>query len=204
MCSKWNGFESVYPARFRLSRGRKCGMMAKKREGASPYAIDLMERQRSALVPGQGLSGFLRLCRRGRDLPAGDEDAPGAGGIRPAGLSPILEQRRQGGLFRHCRLYPARAAVRHLRLRPGYPPARGPGHHRRVRGSLSGVLLYAQFQGSALPAGLPHGVGGRHPGIPDGAGRKEAGGLLRRPERGPSGDRPEKSQDQPHEPRLLR
>ena len=37
-----------------------------------------------------------------------------------------------------------------------------------------------------------------------GAGRQEAGGLLRRPERGAPGDRPEEPENQPAEPRLLR
>ena len=39
-------------------------------------------------------------------------------------------------------------------------------------------------------------VGGRFPGVSEGAGRKEAGHLLRRPERGAPGDRPEEPQEQ--------
>ena len=42
--------------------------------------------------------------------------------------------------------------VRHLRLRRGYPPPRGPGHHGGVSGLLSGVLLYPQQSGRAEAA----------------------------------------------------
>ena len=62
----------------------------------------------------------------------------------------------------------------------------GPGHHGGVPGVLSGVLLHPQLQGPAGPAGLPDGLGGRHPGLSAGAGREEARGVLRGPERGPS------------------
>lgn len=37
---------------------------------------------------------------------------------------------------------------------------RGPGHYGGVPGILPCLLLYAQLQGPAFPAGLPHGVGG--------------------------------------------
>ena len=59
-------------------------------------------------------------------------------------------------------------------------------------GLLPGVLLHSKLQGSVGPAGLPHGLGGRHPGLPAGSGRQKACGVLRGPERGPPGDRYQK------------
>ena len=48
------------------------------------------------------------------------------------------------------------------------------------------VCCYTPNSKDQLPAaGLPHGLGGRPPGLPPGAGRQEAGGVLRGPERGP-------------------
>ena len=61
--------------------------------------------------------GFLDFCAfAGADVicPAGDKDAPGAGGLRPARLPPLLEQRRQGRLLRHRRVHKAGAAGCHL------------------------------------------------------------------------------------------
>lgn len=51
-------------------------------------------------------------------------------------------------LLRHGGADQGGAPVRHLRLRSGYPPPRGPGHHGGVPGLLSGVLLYPQQSGT--------------------------------------------------------
>lgn len=66
------------------------------------------------------------------------------------------------------------------------------------------VCCYTPNSQDAEAAPLPDAVGGRSAGVSSGAGREKARGVLRRSERGPSGDGPEKSQDQPPKPRLLR
>ena len=54
-----------------------------------------------------------------------------------------------------------------------------------VRRLLPGLLLHPQRPERAGPHRLPDAVGGRLPGLPHGAGQKEAGGAVRRSQRGP-------------------
>ena len=61
----------------------------------------------------------------------------------------------------------------------------GIGLDAHVRRLLPGLLLHPQRPERAGPHRLPDAVGGRLPGLPHGAGQKEAGGAVRRSQRGP-------------------
>ena len=119
-----------------------------------------LERQRPAVMPDQGLSGICEAGGPGHCVPAGDEAAAGAGGVRAGGVSPVFPLRRQKGVFRHGGADQGGAPVRGVRLRGRCPPPRGAGHHGGISGILSGVLLHPQQSGRAEAAGLPDAVGG--------------------------------------------
>ena len=58
-----------------------CGTMEKKSPWRKLYEARKLERQRSAVVSDQGLSGICQRGTAGHPLPAGDEAPAGAGGL---------------------------------------------------------------------------------------------------------------------------
>ena len=142
------------PAASRYAAGLFCAILCNIRDGKSRtlkeicevyrFEIDIVECQWFPGHPRQGLRGHLRGLRRGRRLPSGNEDAAGPGRIFAAGLSPILVQCREKGVFRHSRFHPHGTALRALRHRQRGAQSRGPRHHAGVRAVLPRQRLYAQ------------------------------------------------------------
>ena len=152
--------------------------------------------------------GFLDFLPTGGPrllLPSGDQDGAGTGGCgaERRGLG-VLELCGEEGILRHRRFHPPTS----LWLWPTVWTRTG----TTTRGGSSPWSMRASIWSAATPqlpgrpeaAGLPHGVGGRPAGLPHVPGPAQAGGLLRGPERGPPGDRPEKPKDQPEQRRLHR
>ena len=168
------------------------------------HETDQLERQRPAGLPEKGLC--RGLCNAGcrRLLRPGDQNAARSGGVCPRRLHRIHLLCREKRLLRHRGLDKAAAAFGQLRHRRGGAQPRGAGHHAGVPRLLPGQRLCAQRPGGPGPHRLPHALGGRPAPLPAGAGRQKAGGAVRRHERGPQRDRPEKPRPQPGIGRLLR
>ena len=148
--------------------------------------------------------GFCRercCAGRGRDLPAGDQDAEGTGDIEHSRATRrVFNSADKKGYSGTARVLPRADAARYTTgHRRGRARPRGPRHHLRVRRLLPRLLLHAQF-----PERSWRRIDYRMRWEDDFRAylmeldEKKPVDPLRRSERRPRGDRPEKPQDQPH------